>query len=105
MAQIYNYEPEYLLYLEVFSISGSGFANALVWLLNPSLFKGFKETLQRWFKCLKKIEERSPLLPQISHSLLEDVSQDFTQVDGIFRKAIISSLLSGILYSVIFFSF
>lgn len=102
--QFWNIENVILKYWDIIGTSGQGFANACVWLSNPSLFKGFKEKILkrvlRLFCCCPNLHETTlPLFSSIADEL-EDTQQDIQQVDIILRKNIIRALLLGIRKSV-----
>ena len=81
-----------------------GFANAMVWLSNPSFFKSFKRNILMRFDIFKFFfrseESRVPLLGQEWNAYLHDDSSDFQNWDAVMRLNIITFLLYAMQESV-----
>ncbi|EGG23334.1 G-protein-coupled receptor family protein [Cavenderia fasciculata] len=68
--------PNAFMYWDAISVSIQGFMNAMVWLTNPSFFKGFTANIRRYLPCKGlRNEENIPLLRSLG-----DDSQDPTQL-------------------------
>jgi hypothetical protein len=93
--------PTTLQTLDAVGISIQGFANAMVWLTNPSFFVAIKKhILDKYFGCLfKDSQEKHPLLTEIEDTLT-DARQDITVIGQMLRKNMITCILLGIQQSM-----
>lgn len=93
--------PESLKTLDACGIAIQGFANAMVWLTNPSFFVPFKKRiLDKYLGCsFNSTHEQSPLLHNLQEGL-QDSKQDINRIDTLLRRNIITCILLGIRQSL-----
>eukprot|EP00026_Physarum_polycephalum_P003512 Phypoly_transcript_03525.p1 GENE.Phypoly_transcript_03525~~Phypoly_transcript_03525.p1 ORF type:complete len:593 (+),score=54.51 Phypoly_transcript_03525:31-1779(+) len=93
--------PTTLQMLDAVGVSIQGFANAMVWLSNPSFFIAIKKhVIDKYFGCLFSDDrEKHPLLTEIQGNLT-DVRQDITIIGQILRRNIVTCILLGIQQSM-----
>jgi len=87
--------------LDAMGVSIQGFANAMVWLTNPSFFSSFKSNIiDKYFSCLMpQSDEQHPILAGIQDNL-SDSRHDINRIGQILRRNIITCILLGIQQSL-----
>lgn len=99
--QYWRVYSDVFIYADAIGQSVQGFANALVWLTNPSFFGSFKKNILMRVPVLRsyyfKLDDTNlPLLRDLGvHEYLHDDRQDMQKLDIVIRKNIITFLLYG----------
>ncbi|KAL6077846.1 PIPK domain-containing protein, variant 3 [Balamuthia mandrillaris] len=96
-AEYWGNESEGLIYFDGIGASVQGFANALVWLTNPSFYSNFRKYMKRidrrgWL--FRGEDAHLPLLGEEGNKYLSDTKNDMSKVDAIMRKNVITFLLN-----------
>ncbi|KAF2069078.1 hypothetical protein CYY_009606 [Polysphondylium violaceum] len=91
-------DPNFLMYLDAFSVSIQGFVNSMIWLTNPSILKGFFYNIKKYLPWSDKYINQGENTPLIRS--LQDEMQDPIQLAVILRNNILTCCLRGITLSV-----
>lgn len=97
----HSHDPLALQIVDAAGVSIQGFANAMVWLTNPSFFTSFKShVLEKYFgRFLPQSDEKHPILAGIEGQLT-DSNHDINRLGQILRRNIITCILLGVQQSL-----
>ncbi|KAK5581389.1 hypothetical protein RB653_001421 [Dictyostelium firmibasis] len=87
-----------LMFFDAIGVSIQGFMNALIWITNPSILRGFLGNIMKYLPFSKKFIKDGENTPLIRS--LQDESQDPTQLAVMLRNNILTCSLRGITLSV-----
>ncbi|KAN0047295.1 hypothetical protein ACTA71_001677 [Dictyostelium dimigraforme] len=87
-----------LMFFDAIGVSIQGFMNALIWITNPSILRGFLDNIMKYLPFSKKFIKDSETAPLIRQ--LQDENQDPTQLAVMLRNNILTCSLRGIALSV-----
>ncbi|KAN0014637.1 hypothetical protein ACTFIU_000955 [Dictyostelium citrinum] len=87
-----------LMFFDAIGVSIQGFMNALIWITNPSILRGFLDNIMKYLPFSKKFIKDGENTPLIRS--LQDENQDPTQLAVMLRNNILTCSLRGIALSV-----